>query len=76
MRSVGEKRRVLVVFLYGLGVEVDGGRPIMLLKCLIALQLQRSGGFSIGRSHRRRTEGKLSVVAHDAQERGKRRDRR
>lgn len=51
MSAIAEEGRLLVVLRNRLGVEIDGGGPVMLLHGRISLQLERSGRFEVGRSH-------------------------
>lgn len=40
LRPIGEKRRLLVILLYSLGVELYSSGPILVLKGIIALVLE------------------------------------
>jgi hypothetical protein len=43
LRSIRKIRRLCIVNLDGLGVEVYGGGPVMLLEGIVTLVLQRNG---------------------------------
>ena len=51
LSSVAEKRRLLVILINGLGVEIDRSRPIMLSKCGVAFDLQGIRSLGDGGGH-------------------------
>lgn len=51
LSSVAEKRRLLVILINGLCIEIDRSRPIMLSECGVAFHFQSSGSLGDGGGH-------------------------